>query len=129
MRAPVIRRLAATVLGTMVATWMLFWAFPASPHEAAAGWSYPFACCSGFDCREVSDALVRDNQDGSFTIVATGERLVSGDTRVRLSPDGQTHWCSVAGRDDGRTICLFVPPRRQEEEAILDLYKAALGMA
>lgn len=111
MNAPVIRRLATTVLGAFAGAGLLLWAFPVHPHDAPTGWSYPFACCSGFDCREVSDAVVRDNQDGSFTIVATGETVPFGDTRLRLSPDGQTHWCSVAGRDDGRTICLFVPPR------------------
>lgn len=25
-------------------------------HEAPTGWSYPYACCSGLDCREVGDA-------------------------------------------------------------------------
>ncbi len=33
------------------------------------------------------------------------------DRKVRQSPDGQFHWCSFAGKADGKTICLFVPPR------------------
>lgn len=27
------------------------------------------------------------------------------------TPAGPQGWCSVAGASDGRTICLFVPPR------------------
>lgn len=27
------------------------------------------------------------------------------------SPDGNVDWCSVNGRNDGRTICLYVLPR------------------
>lgn len=40
-----------------------------------------------------------------------GIRFVMTDARIKRSPDGKFHWCSVAGADDSRTICLFVPPR------------------
>jgi cupin superfamily acireductone dioxygenase involved in methionine salvage len=30
---------------------------------------------------------------------------------VKNSPDGVYHWCSVAGANDSKTICLFVPPK------------------
>jgi hypothetical protein len=76
-------------------------------HEAAAGWSYPFACCSNYDCRET--AAVTEGPAG-FT-VPSGEVVGFSDKRVLNSPDGEFHWCSVAGKDDGLTICLFVPPR------------------
>jgi len=83
------------------------------PHDAPQGWSYPFACCSSIDCREVTTGpkgTVRESKAG-YVIAKTGEVIpYSGDTRLKDSPDGATHWCSVAGADDSRTICLFVPP-------------------
>ncbi len=33
------------------------------------------------------------------------------DARIKESPDGEFHWCSVGGSDAGATVCLFVPPR------------------
>lgn len=77
------------------------------------GWSYPFACCSGFDCREVragKDKTVVETDKG-YVIKATGELIPFGDKRIKNSPDGEFHWCSHGGRDTGGTICLFVPPR------------------
>ncbi len=74
------------------------------------GWSYPFSCCSGFDCREVTAEEIGE-QPGGYVIEGTGEVLAYSDTRLKDSPDGEFHWCSVAGKADGRTICLFVPPR------------------
>lgn len=79
-------------------------------HDAPSGWTYPVACCSGYDCREVADAAIRERPEG-YVIVATGEVIPMTDRKVRPSPDGVFHWCSIGGRDDGRTICLFVPPR------------------
>ena len=79
-------------------------------HDAKSGWSYPYACCSGIDCREVQATVIRERPEG-FVIGLTGEVVGYTDKRIRNSPDGEYHWCSVAGRDDGRTICLFVPPR------------------
>lgn len=79
-------------------------------HDAKSGWAYPYACCSGLDCREVNATQIRERPEG-FVIGPTGEVVGYADKRIRNSPDGEYHWCSVAGRDDGRTICLFVPPR------------------
>lgn len=70
------------------------------------GWTYPYACCSGLDCRAVEDADVTEGPTG-YT-VPSGEQISMTDTRIRFSPDGQYHWCTVAGKNDGRTICLFV---------------------
>jgi hypothetical protein len=83
---------------------------PAGAHEAPKGWSYPFACCSGYDCREVASKAISERPEG-YVIQATGEVVTYNDKRVRKSPDGEFHWCSVAGASDSRTICLFVPPR------------------
>jgi hypothetical protein len=74
------------------------------------GWSYPFACCSGYDCRAVSSKQISERPEG-YVIKGTGEVVAYSDARLKNSPDGEYHWCSVAGADDSRTICLFVPPR------------------
>lgn len=80
------------------------------------GWSYPFSCCSGYDCRQVGSSrsgakiTVAETPTG-YKISTTGEVIGFGDARLKNSPDGEFHWCSVAGADDSRTICLFVPPR------------------
>ena len=90
----------------------------AYPHDAPQGWSYPTSCCSGYDCRKVAagelpgaTGITVRPVGGGYVISSTGEVVAAGDTRLRHSPDGDYHWCSAAGADDGRTICLFVPPR------------------
>jgi hypothetical protein len=93
---------------TMLA--LLALAVPASAHDAPKGWAYPFSCCSGYDCREVGKRAISERPEG-YVIVGTGEIVGYQDKRLRESPDGEYHWCSVAGANDGRTICLFVPPR------------------
>ena len=95
--------LAATAAGTAHA-------HDAVPTSAKPqGWSYPFACCSGYDCREVSAKAISERPEG-YVIKGTGEVVAYSDTRLKDSPDGEYHWCSVSGADDSRTICLFVPP-------------------
>lgn len=89
---------------------VLWMTLPALPHEARTGWRYPYACCSDRDCREIPGWAVREGPEG-YTIAATGELIPYTDRRVKRSPDGVFHWCSVAGKIDGRTICLFVPHR------------------
>ncbi|TIS37915.1 MAG: hypothetical protein E5W95_18165 [Mesorhizobium sp.] len=82
----------------------------ARAHDAPTGWAYPFSCCSGYDCREVPDDWIVEGQDG-YRIVITGETIPMTNPKIKQSPDGRFHWCSVAGLDDSRTICLFVPAR------------------
>ena len=82
---------------------------PARAHEAPKGWNYPYSCCSGYDCREVSSKAIGEGPKG-YVIKGTGEVVSYSDARLKNSPDGEYHWCSVAGADDTRTICLFVPP-------------------
>lgn len=97
-------RLAAAFALSMAAS------LSAAAHDSASGWAYPLACCSGYDCREVADAEVLERPEG-YVIKTTGEVVPMTSSKVRMSPDGVFHRCSVAGRDDGATICLFVPPR------------------
>lgn len=118
---------ALLVLGPVMITAGLLLAFtnPAWPHDALPtaakpqGWSYPFSCCSGYDCREVgtphqsagSEGVQVSEKPEGYVISSTHEVIAYGDARLKDSPDGQFHWCSVAGSVVGRTICLFVPPR------------------
>jgi hypothetical protein len=90
-----------------VASSMLFSASQAFAHNAPSGWAYDPACCSDRDCYEVSDDAVAV-VPGGWRIKATGEVFRQLD--VRQSQDGHFHRCSLAGRGDTRTICLYVPP-------------------
>lgn len=79
-------------------------------HQAKSGWNYPISCCSGIDCREVPNKAISERPEG-YVIVGTGEVLAYKDSRVRNSPDGEYHWCSVGGANNTKTVCLFVPPK------------------
>jgi hypothetical protein len=89
---------------------------PAGAHEAIPtaaqplGWTYDYSCCSSTDCREVKTKAVKEDETG-FTITATGEIIPHGDSRIHRSKDEFYHWCSVAGADDSRSICLYVPDK------------------
>ena len=101
--------IAAAILATGMSGLAL--AHDAKPTAARPqGWSYPFSCCSGYDCREVSSKAISERPEG-YVIKGTGEVVAYSDGRLKDSPDGEYHWCSVAGADDSRTICLFVPSR------------------
>ncbi|MER9343112.1 hypothetical protein NKI41_20380 [Mesorhizobium sp. M0601] len=117
--APVART-ARRLLNSLVAAVVLIaaaipFAASALAHDAKPtaampqGWSYPFSCCSGYDCREVSQTSISERPEG-YVIKGTGEVVAYSDKRIKNSPDGEYHWCSVAGANDGKTICLFVPP-------------------
>lgn len=88
----------------------------AYPHDAAItvqmplGWSYPYECCSDYDCREIPASWVMETPYG-YMMATTGELLPYNKTNIKESLDGEYHWCSVAGKDDSKTICLFVPPK------------------
>jgi hypothetical protein len=108
----IIAEIREPALVTMSALWVTASAtgVPASAHDAPKGWTYPYACCSGYDCREVTSKAISEHPEG-YVIKGTGEVVAYNDKRLRTSPDGEFHRCSVAGADDTRTICLFVPPR------------------
>jgi hypothetical protein len=75
---------------------------------------------SGYDCREVPKQAISERPQG-YVIEGTGEVVTYQDARIHESPDGQYHWCSVAGADDSKTICLFVPA-----EVLLTILTAVL---
>ncbi len=87
----------------------------ASAHDAVPtkkmplGWTYPWSCCSGMDCRQVPATAIGQTPEG-YVIKATGEVIPYGSKKIKDSPDGEFHWCSKQGKDDGETICLFIPP-------------------
>lgn len=100
----------AGALGLLTCLATPLFAHDALPTSARPeGWSYPFSCCSGYDCRAVSARAISEKPEGF--VVPSGELVSYSDMRVKDSPDGEYHWCSVAGKNDGRTICLFVPPK------------------
>jgi hypothetical protein len=88
---------------------MIAGCLPTFAHNAPTGWSYPMNCCSGVDCREVKSSWVKELPTG-YEIIKTHELILFHDKRLKDSPDGEYHWCSTQGHDDGRTICLFIPP-------------------
>jgi len=81
----------------------------AHAHDAPSGWKYPFACCSGVDCRPVDKTWINMQPDGYH--LPTGEVVPFSSSKLRSSPDGLYHWCTKYGKDDTDTNCLFVPPR------------------
>jgi hypothetical protein len=80
-------------------------------HQAPAGWkptrwlAAPTTTAARWLRKSIGEV-----PDG-YLVRTTGELLHYGDKRLRPSPDGDFHWCSAAGSNTGRTICLFVPPR------------------
>lgn len=111
MRRDAVLIVGWTLMLLLVACTYVAFAHDAIPTAAKPqGWSYPFSCCSGYDCREVKATSIAEKPEG-YVIKNTGEIVAYSDGRLKDSPDGAFHWCSVAGADDSRTICLFVPPR------------------
>lgn len=116
-------RLLYAIVGGLVVVSVGCFAWAAWGHEALPtaakpnGWSYPWACCSGMDCREVGNSetphaklRIFERPEG-YVISSTGEVVGYTDTRVKDSPDGEFHLCTVGGADNSRVICLFRPPR------------------
>lgn len=72
---------------------------------------YPRACCSDFDCAPVEGAALPVATPEGWRIRASGEVIPYGDSRIRQTPPEAEgfHRCSVGGRPEARTLCLFVP--------------------
>lgn len=89
-----------SALGALLAAAPL-WAARLLAHE----W-YPAYCCSGQDCYEIGpDEL--EVVDRGYFVKATGEYFPR--EGVPESPDGKFHRCSIGGKRDARTLCLFAP--------------------
>lgn len=109
----------ALLAGLAVAAMYLAWTYPALSHEATSlagqplGWKYPYNCCSDNDCRPVTsgpNGVVRETTAG-YVIAASNEVIPYSDPRVKVSPDQDFHLCTVAGLEDSRALCIFVPNR------------------
>lgn len=61
------------------------------------GWTYPFSCCSVFDCREIRERVVVEDPIG-YPIKGIGELITSNGTPIKNSPDGQFHQYTVSHR-------------------------------
>lgn len=101
---------AFAVLALLVAITVICGVLGAYAHDAPKGWRYDLSCCSNMDCRPVPASAVHERPEG-YVIAATGEVIPYSDKRIKQSPDGDLHWCSVGGKPDSRTICLYVPPK------------------
>lgn len=107
---PLLAALVVFIALVLAIAAFVFFTTKAHAHDAPTGWTYPTSCCSGIDCREVADKAVEETRFG-YRIAATGETIIYSDARIKNSPDGHMHWCSVMGADHSRTLCLFVPPK------------------
>jgi hypothetical protein len=116
-RIGVIPLLAIWVFALSLAVLLVMGVVLARAHDALPtatkplGWSYPFSCCSGYDCREAPEGSIGETP-GGYRYAVNGDIVAyQGDSRLRTSPDGKFHICTVDGAVDGRTLCLFSPPR------------------
>lgn len=71
---------------------------------------YDPECCRDRDCAPLADGAVVEDAAG-FLIVATGRRIDRDSPKVRLSPDGRWHLCTLGGEPGGTVLCLYVPGR------------------
>jgi hypothetical protein len=81
----------------------------ARAHQAATGWAYDQACCSGQDCEALPVGSVEDMKQG-WHVRYTSKRGFLVDAMVpygreRDSQDGQFHGCAVPDR----FLCLYAP--------------------
>lgn len=92
---------------------LVFLVATAHAHEAPAGWTYPWSCCSSMDCQRVDSPRVHETPGGYVVDGATdADPIGYQDKRVKDSPDGDYHWCAHPnGIDANKTICLFAPPK------------------
>ena len=97
------RRLTRAALHLGLSGFLAVWPFQRA--SRAHEW-YPAYCCSGQDCYEITSDDVEFAFNGYF-IKATGEFFPR--TAVPDSPDGKFHRCSIGGKREGRTLCIFAP--------------------
>lgn len=85
--------------------WVISVVNPALAHDAPSGWQYPWECCSGHDCAEISNDRVKPVDDGGYLI--DGKHLVPR-AEVKDSPDGAFHACFPT---PDILRCFWAPPR------------------
>lgn len=97
-------RIAVTAIALGALVYVL--AKPVGAHS----W-YDYACCSEKDCRPIPFDAVTVTPDGYR--VPSGDVIPFSSTKIKPTPaedvEQRFHWCTVAGKDTGHTLCLFVP--------------------
>lgn len=72
---------------------------------------YGYECCSNQDCRPIPFDAVKITPQGYQ--VPSGDIIPFSSTKIKPTPaedpEQRFHWCTVAGRDTGHTLCLYVP--------------------
>lgn len=114
-------KITAAAIGILMlfCVWLLMLNSPAKAHEAPSGWTYDFSCCNTRDCRPADGPNVKNRHHpvqieevtGGYRISTTREVVPWNDKRVRESKDGDYHVCTIAGADDQRALCIYVPMR------------------
>lgn len=84
----------------------LTFARPAPAHEAPSGWSYPWQCCSGQDCRPVACDTLEEIEGGKVRDIENGQTYERN--MVQSSGDSRCHICTEQGKLDGKGLCVFV---------------------
>ena len=88
-------------------------AFAVSPvwgHEAPEGfWAYERWCCDNRDCRPEHGNVTAI--DTGWLVEATGEVIKYGDSRIRMSQDGDFHRCVIREKTDDRGSLAAIPPQ------------------
>lgn len=77
---------------------------------ASAHSFYDWDCCSDRDCGPVAEGTVVETQ-GGYRVLLTGQFIDRDSPKVRMSPDGRWHLCTLGGNPGGAVLCLYVPGR------------------
>lgn len=113
---------AVAAIGIGAAAFVSIFTAPAYPHDALPtaaqpqGWSYPFSCCAGFDCREIPASAVQERPDGYHVTLRPGQHpmvkapmsFVWPYATARSAPDGLYHACISA---QSKPLCFFAGAR------------------
>lgn len=74
---------------------------PARAHDF-----YEYDCCSDRDCAPVDRATVVEGPNG-YEVPSLGLTVPYGDSRHRVSQDGDYHLC--VSPNTGRLLCIYAP--------------------
>jgi hypothetical protein len=77
---------------------------------ASAHSFYDWDCCSDRDCQPVAEGMVAE-ESGGYRVLLTNQFIDRNSPKVRMSPDGRWHVCTLGGNLGGSVLCLYVPGR------------------
>jgi hypothetical protein len=113
--------LVGLILALLACVAFVMWLLtrPVKAHMAQSGWTYPWVCCAGNDCAEISATNIRDSPAGYIVTVTPGAhpmwradrrealRIVVPYAKAQASPDGRWHLC-INGA--GALLCFYHVP-------------------